>query len=427
MPRKVRDANLETRNARGRLKVAHKPYFRLIEPGLHVGYRKLASGPGTWVVRRYVGDGNYSVENLRTPDGKLVVADDYSDADGIAILTFGQAQEGAKETVRGPAAAAGPYTVSDALKDYIADKEARGRPVGDAEYHKHAIDPELGPIDGARLTTADVDDWLTKLAKRAPRLRTAKGKKQKTKKVGKDPESVRRRQASANRIFTTLRAALNRAWRRGRIPTDAAWRRVKPFEGVDSARVTYLQIADAKRLINGCAEDFRKLVQGALTSGARFGQLAQLVAADFNRDAGTLRLRSRKGRGVEKIYHATLTEEGVSFFTAACAGLAPTELVFRKANGEPWGKSEQTRPMAAACAAAKIPRIGIHQLRHTWASHAVMNGLPLIIVARNLGHTDTRMVAKFYGHLEPSFEAKAIRESAPRFDIALERKVVPIG
>jgi hypothetical protein len=46
MPRKVRDANLETRTARSRLKVAHKPFFRLIEPGLHIGYRKLQSGPG---------------------------------------------------------------------------------------------------------------------------------------------------------------------------------------------------------------------------------------------------------------------------------------------------------------------------------------------------------------------------------------------
>ena len=67
MPRKVRDATLETRTARSRLKVAHKPYFRLIEPGLHLGYRKLASGPGTWVARRYIGDGTYAVENLRTP------------------------------------------------------------------------------------------------------------------------------------------------------------------------------------------------------------------------------------------------------------------------------------------------------------------------------------------------------------------------
>jgi hypothetical protein len=62
LPRQVRDSSLETRTARSRLKTRHKPYFRLIEPGLHIGYRKLSSGPGTWVVRRYRGRGAYTVE-----------------------------------------------------------------------------------------------------------------------------------------------------------------------------------------------------------------------------------------------------------------------------------------------------------------------------------------------------------------------------
>src|SRR6516162_2931240 len=62
MPRKVRDSALETRTARSRLAVRHKPYFRLIEPGLHLGYRKLTSGPGTWLARRYVSNGRYVVE-----------------------------------------------------------------------------------------------------------------------------------------------------------------------------------------------------------------------------------------------------------------------------------------------------------------------------------------------------------------------------
>jgi hypothetical protein len=107
MPRQVRDSNLETRSARGRLKARHKPYFRLIEPGLHLGYRKLASGPGTWIARRYSGNGAYVVENLRTPDGALVLADDYEDADDERVFSFAQAQRAA----RGPRAArtAGGY------------------------------------------------------------------------------------------------------------------------------------------------------------------------------------------------------------------------------------------------------------------------------------------------------------------------------
>jgi hypothetical protein len=36
-----------------------------------------------------------------------------------------------------------------------------------------------------------------------------------------------------------------------------------------------------------------------------------------------------------------------------------------------------------------------------------MNSMPLLVVAKNLGHRDTRMVERHYGHLAPSFVADA--------------------
>ena len=56
-----------------------------------------------------------------------------------------------------------------------------------------------------------------------------------------------------------------------------------------------------------------------------------------------------------------------------------------------------------------------------------MAGMPLMVVARNLGHADTRMVEKHYGHLAPSYVADAVRKSAPKFGFKPERKVVPLG
>jgi integrase len=73
---------------------------------------------------------------------------------------------------------------------------------------------------------------------------------------------------------------------------------------------------------------------------------------------------------------------------------------------------------------AKIsPPINFHGLRHTWASHAVMNGMPLMVVARNMGHSDTRMVEKHYGHLAPSYISDAVRAHAPRFGITSNSSV----
>jgi hypothetical protein len=41
--------------------------------------------------------------------------------------------------------------------------------------------------------------------------------------------------------------------------------------------------------------------------------------------------------------------------------------------------------------------------------------VPLMVVAKNLGHVDTKMVEAHYGHLAPSYIADAIRAGGPRF------------
>jgi len=50
--------------------------------------------------------------------------------------------------------------------------------------------------------------------------------------------------------------------------------------------------------------------------------------------------------------------------------------------------------------------------------------MPLMLVAKNLGHTDTRMVEKHYGHLAPDYVADAIRAGAPKFGIKPEKSNV---
>ena len=83
--------------------------------------------------------------------------------------------------------------------------------------------------------------------------------------------------------------------------------------------------------------------------------------------------------------------------------------------------------MAAACKRAKIsPPVGFQQLRHTWAAHAVRNGVPLLVVAGNLGHSGMAMVAKHYSRLAPSYRADALRAGAPKFGFKPGRKAVSL-
>src|SRR5262249_31921497 len=153
-------------------------------------------------------------------------------------------------------------------------------------------------------------------------------------------------------------------------------------------------------LINAASPEFRPLLQGALLTGARYGQLVRLVVSAFNADVGTLRLTSRKGRGHEKTHHAHLTDEGREFFARMCGGKAGGPLIFTHADGRLGGHGHQFPPLKAASARAGIkPAVNFHMCRHTYASHSVMGGVPLLVVAKTLGHADTRLVERVYGHL----------------------------
>ena len=68
MSRAVQDAKLESRAARARLKARGKPYWRGVEPGLHLGYRKARSGPGSWVVRVGTNGSDYNVDTFAVAD-----------------------------------------------------------------------------------------------------------------------------------------------------------------------------------------------------------------------------------------------------------------------------------------------------------------------------------------------------------------------
>jgi integrase len=409
--RTVRDASLETRTARGRLRARGTPYYRTLEAGLHLGYRKPLAGAGKWVARHYAGAQTYTVETI-------AAADDYSDADGVAILSYRQAQVKARERmvarVHHAAGKRGPLTVRDVIDAYLEFLDAHRKSGYDARHRAQAfILPTLGDIEVGALTAERLRKWHTALAKTPARLRTKANGKQQHRKHDGSADGVRRRQATANRTLTTLKAALNFAWREGRTLSDTAWRRVQPFKDVDTARVRYLTVAECRRLINASAADFRAIVQAALLTGGRYGEICRLIVTDFNADSGTLTIRQSK---TGKSRHVVLTEEGCEFFAQQRAGRPGHALLLPKANGQAWATSHQAKPMREACERARIiPPVSIHILRHTYASWCVMNGAPLIVVARNLGHTDTKMVERHYGHLAPSFVADAIRAAAPRF------------
>ncbi len=70
----------------------------------------------------------------------------------------------------------------------------------------------------------------------------------------------------------------------------------------------------------------------------------------------------------------------------------------------------------AACAAAKLPRSTLHDHRHTYAVTLRRRGISDSLIARQLGHRDTVLVARNYGRFTPDAAdfVRELRSAAPR-------------
>jgi len=98
-----------------------------------------------------------------------------------------------------------------------------------------------------------------------------------------------------------------------------------------------------------------------------------------------------------------------------------------RADGGVWGPSHQKRPLDDASKLAKIsPTVNFHILRHTHGSHLAMSGVPMGVIAAQLGHADTRMTEKHYAHLAPSYVAQTIRANFPKLGIGGGETVVSL-
>jgi integrase len=413
MARTVRDSNLATRSAR--LRLAHgQIHWRPIDRELHIGYRR-GKKAGRWLIRYYKGAGHYQHDTMAT-------ADDIQDADGGSVLDFAQAQAAARKlyanlkSTSGALRSIGPYTVKHALDEYHAEQERLGKK-SFAQTRKRAaavIEPVFGSTLVERLNSDEIKRWLDDLAHTPPGRRIKKGQTRKKVliKAPVDAEFMRRRRATANRTLSILRAALNFAWREGRVASDLAWRRVKPYRETSGARTRFLTVGEANSLVQNCGPELEILVKAGLLTGARYGELAAANVADFDPSKETLYIHQSKSG---KSRYITLSEEGVPFFCGITKGRAPDQPLITRADGSRWGKNHQSRPFAEAIKKAGLAYMTFHGLRHTYASLAIMNNCPLIVVSTNLGHSDTRMCEKHYGHLANDYMRKTTRDTAPRF------------
>lgn len=207
-------------------------------------------------------------------------------------------------------------------------------------------------------------------------------------------------------------------------------------------RDRYLSIDECRRLLHAAADHLKPIIEFALLTGLRKGNILSMDWSQIDMQAGliTLKVKSKKQGGkthsipiaeplfvllanlgprergpvftytpphpgrrrIEEAQAALAEHDGN--YSAASRSLGITDNGLRKRLAAakkipaPRPVKSVDRAWRAALRRARIEDFRFHDLRHTCASWMVQNGVPLEVVQKILGHSDIRTTMRYAHH-----------------------------
>ena len=95
-----------------------------------------------------------------------------------------------------------------------------------------------------------------------------------------------------------------------------------------------------------------------------------------------------------------------------------TDLLFVWPNGRPIHPDTITGLFHKHCAEAKLPKIRLHDVRHSYASAGLKAGVPAKVMSERLGHSAVAFTLQTYSHVIPGMDESAAHDVA---DLILRR------
>ena len=252
--------------------------------------------------------------------------------------------------------------------------------------------------------------------------------------------------ASVISYHHTLSSILSRAVKWGYIPSNPADAAEKPSLGRKEA--AYLEEADARRLLELLQTEpirWRAVLTFDLLSGLRRAELLGLRWQDVDLDGHTITIRQTSnylpGLGVYVGTPKTSTSvRPLPISTAAVLLLLEYRQwqdeqrgklgdawedqdgrVFTTNTGAPIFPDSVTQWFSDFIARAGLPKVTVHSLRHTYASLMIADGVPLVVVSRQLGHAQASTTSNIYAHVISSAQARAM-QTFDRFNDIVTRQ-----
>jgi integrase len=180
-------------------------------------------------------------------------------------------------------------------------------------------------------------------------------------------------------------------------------------------RLRYLVRDEIEVFLAACSPHLRPIVMVALHAGMRKSEILALEWRDIDFVARIITVRLTKNNDHKIIpLNQSLYEE-----LQQLARHLHSPYVFCNAEGKRY--DEVKRSFHTACRKAGITDFRFHDLRHTFASHLIMNGINLKTVQHLLGHKDIRMTLR-YAHLSKEHLQAAVGTLDRNFEVGTKRE-----
>ena len=293
------------------------------------------------------------------------------------------------------------------LEEYAAPTVRPNTLDGYRNYAQNYIKPYLGNKQVAKITAMDVQKLYTKLKQEG--------------RIHNHPEYGHTlSDAMLNRIHAMLHRAMKIAEQEHLISENST-------EGVAVPKPNYrpkqiLNDEQLEQFMNAIQRDdvWRDFFYTELTIGLRCGELCGLKWEDFDEVNGTLKIQrtvhakkngvltvgeTKTGKGNRKIILPSTTATILRERKKA----ALTEWIFPQPlkPEEPINPASAYRRMKTILKNEGLPSIRFHDLRHTFATHALTSGVDAKTLSGILGHTNASFTLDTYTHVTGDMQRQA--------------------
>ncbi len=288
------------------------------------------------------------------------------------------------------------------LERYERRVNSGERRVRTLEIHSYYLIRHVLPLIGCRLirevSVADIADLLDRLRERGCAEKTAAG--------------------ALGTLGNVMRFAVRNSWIADN-PVEKLERHERPRPSRHRQRA--LGRDEIARLLDCCLPAYRPLVATALYTGMRLSELLGLTWDDVDFNRGCIHVRAQLSMAhldcpARRVPPKTEAAYRQIPLTPQLAGLlrerrlagsrsAGGDWVFSTRRGTPFSQRNIQRSalhLAADAAGLRVDgaRLRFHDLRHTFASHLIIDlGLDVVQVSRLMGHASPSTTLNIYAHM----------------------------